>query len=140
MATFEVVPDVQIGDLSGITIERPKLKVTEDDVDKTVEVLRKQRATYEPTDRAAEMGDSVAIEFSSQIDGQEVEKQPVKPSQWFWVKGAGCLTSTRIFWAQKRMRCANSNLRSPPITTTMDWQEKQQITKSRWLPFPPQPS
>lgn len=73
VATFEVVPDVQIGDLSGITIERPKLKVTEDDVDKTVEVLRKQRATYEPTDRGAEMGDSVAIEFSSQIDGQEVE-------------------------------------------------------------------
>lgn len=73
VATFEVLPDVQVGDLSAITVERPKLKVSEADVDKTVEVLRKQRTTYVPVDRGAETGDSVAIEFSSQIDGQEVE-------------------------------------------------------------------
>lgn len=73
VATFEVFPEIKIGDLAGIAIERPKLSVAEADVDKTVEVLRKQRAVFEPADRGAEMGDSVNIEFSSQIDGQSVE-------------------------------------------------------------------
>jgi len=73
VATFEVFPEVKIGDLSNIAIERPKLKLTAADVDKTIEVLRKQRATFEPVERGAKMGDSVTIEFSSQIDGQQVE-------------------------------------------------------------------
>lgn len=73
VATFEVFPEVQIGDLSQLSIERPKLKVAEADVDKTIEVLRKQRAVFEPAERGAEMGDSVAIEFSSTIDGEQVE-------------------------------------------------------------------
>ena len=73
VATFEVFPEVKIGDLSNIAIERPKLKLAAADVDKTIEVLRKQRATFEPVDRGAKMGDSVTIEFNSQIDGQQVE-------------------------------------------------------------------
>ncbi len=73
VATFEVFPEFAIGDLSGISVERPKLKVVEANVDKTLEVLQKQRATFEPADRGAEMGDSVTIEFSSQIDGDQVE-------------------------------------------------------------------
>lgn len=73
VATFEVFPEVKIGDLSGISIERPALSVAEADVDKTVEVLRKQRAVFELADRGAELGDSVNIEFGSQIDGQQVE-------------------------------------------------------------------
>lgn len=73
VATFEVMPEVQVGDLSGISVERPKLKVTEADVDKTIEILRKQRAVYEPVERGAEMGDKVEIAFSSVIDGQKVE-------------------------------------------------------------------
>ncbi|HEY3327860.1 MAG TPA: trigger factor [Novimethylophilus sp.] len=73
VATFEIFPEVKIGDLSGVEIERPKLNVAEADVDKTVDVLRKQRAVFEPAGRGAEMGDSVTIEFSSEIDGQQVE-------------------------------------------------------------------
>jgi trigger factor len=73
VATFEVFPEVAISDLSGISVERPKLKVVEADVDKTLEVLQKQRATFEPADRGAENGDSITIEFSSQIDGEQVE-------------------------------------------------------------------
>lgn len=73
VATFEVLPEVKVGDLSDISIERPKLKVVEADVDKTLEVLQKQRATFELVDRGAEMGDRVVIEFTSQIDGEPVE-------------------------------------------------------------------
>lgn len=73
VATFEVFPEVTIGDLSGISVDRPKLKVVEADVDKTLEVLQKQRATFESTDQAAQIGDSIAIEFTSKIDGEAVE-------------------------------------------------------------------
>jgi trigger factor len=73
VATFEVFPEVAIGDLSGVSIERPKLAVSDAEIDKTLEVLRKQRAVFEAADRGAEMGDRVNIEFSSQIDGEQIE-------------------------------------------------------------------
>ncbi|HEY8086124.1 MAG TPA: trigger factor [Methylophilaceae bacterium] len=73
VATFEVMPEVKIGDLSGMKIEQPKVKLTEADVNKTVDVLRNQRATYEPVTRAAKVGDRVSIELSSSIEGQKVE-------------------------------------------------------------------
>ena len=73
IATFEVMPEVKVGDLSGLKIERPKVKLTDADVNKTVDVLRKQRATYEPVTRAAKMEDRVSIEFTSTIEGNVVE-------------------------------------------------------------------
>lgn len=73
IATFEVFPEVVIGDLSGLKIERPQIKLADSDVDNTLEVLRKQRTVYEPVTRAAKKGDRLSIDFSSQIDGKEVE-------------------------------------------------------------------
>jgi trigger factor len=48
-AVFEVYPEIKIGDVSGATIERPQVEVTDADIDRTLEVLRKQRATYHAT-------------------------------------------------------------------------------------------
>lgn len=73
VATFEVFPEIVIGDLSAVAIERPTIIVTEKDVEKTVEVLRKQRATYEPVKRAAKKTDKVNVAFRAEIDGVEVE-------------------------------------------------------------------
>ncbi|HQR61175.1 MAG TPA: trigger factor [Methylophilaceae bacterium] len=72
-ATFEVFPEVVIGDLSGAAIERPVLSVGDKDVDKTIEVLRKQRVSYEPVKRASKKGDKVNVTFRAEIDGKEVE-------------------------------------------------------------------
>lgn len=69
-ATFEVYPEVKLGDLSGVTIERPQVAVTEEDVDKTIEILRKQRTTFEPVDRPAQPGDRVEVDYRATIDGQ----------------------------------------------------------------------
>ena len=49
---FEVYPEIRIGDLSAVTITRPVAEVAPADVDDTIEVLRKQRATFEPADAA----------------------------------------------------------------------------------------
>jgi trigger factor len=72
-ATFEVYPEVDLGDLSGVEIERPTLAVTDAEVDKTIAVLRKQRARYEAVDRPAEKGDRATVDFTGTIDGVEFE-------------------------------------------------------------------
>lgn len=68
-ATFEIFPEVTLGDLSAASLERPAVVVGDAEVDRTIEVLRKQRTEYEPVDRAAAAGDAVVIDYSGQIDG-----------------------------------------------------------------------
>lgn len=69
-ATFEVYPEVVVGSIASAKIERPSVQVSEADVDKTIEILRKQRATFEPTDAAAKSGDQVDIDYTGTIDGE----------------------------------------------------------------------
>lgn len=72
-ATFEVYPDVILGDLSGTRIDRPVVSVIGSDVDKTLEILRKQRVQYEPAARPAVTGDRVTIDYRGVIDGVEFD-------------------------------------------------------------------
>ena len=70
-ATFEVYPEIAPGELAGVTIERPTLAVGDAEVEKTLEVLRKQRIRYEPADRPAASGDRVTVDFAGTVDGVE---------------------------------------------------------------------
>lgn len=70
-ATFEVYPDVVVGDITGVTIRRPVLEVGEAEVDRTLEIMRKQRVRFEPAERAAQAGDRLTLDFRGTIDGQE---------------------------------------------------------------------
>lgn len=72
-ATFEVFPEVVVGDLAKAKIERPSLELADADVKKTIDVLLKQRATFEPVKRASKKGDKVNVSLSASIDGQQVE-------------------------------------------------------------------
>jgi trigger factor len=69
-ATFEVYPEVKLGDVSAAVIERPHTEVSEADVDKTVQILRKQRTQYVAVARAAHDGDRLTVDFEGRIDGQ----------------------------------------------------------------------
>jgi trigger factor len=69
-ATFEVYPEVKVGDLSGATIERPQFEVDDAAVDKTLQILRKQRTRFEPVSRPARDGDRLTVDFRGTIDGQ----------------------------------------------------------------------
>lgn len=73
VATFEVYPSVELGDFSNYEITRYDAKVTDEDVDKMVEVLREQQASWEEVDRAAEEGDQLNIDFVGTKDGEEFE-------------------------------------------------------------------
>ena len=68
-ATFEVYPDVKVGSLEGKRLERLEANVADTDVDNTLETLRKQRAAYDKTDRAAEKSDFLVIDFVGTLDG-----------------------------------------------------------------------
>lgn len=70
-ATFEVYPDVVLGDLGAVRVEKPVVDVTRSDVDKTLEVLRKQRIEFEPVERTAQPGDRINIDYNGTIDGVE---------------------------------------------------------------------
>ena len=73
VATFEVFPEVKLGDLSNLKIEKPSLEIAEADVDKTLDVLLKQRVSYELVKRAAKKEDRVNVSLKASIDGQQVE-------------------------------------------------------------------
>lgn len=71
-ATFEVYPEVKIGDLSAAEVERVSTEVTEAAIDRTIEILRKQRRTFaqRPAVEGAAEGDRVTIDFEGKIDGE----------------------------------------------------------------------
>ena len=71
-ATFEIYPEVKIGDLAAAEVERVNADVTEEAIDKTVEILRKQRRTFQLRAAAegAAAGDRVTIDFEGKIDGE----------------------------------------------------------------------
>jgi trigger factor len=70
-AVFEIYPEITLGDLGSIPIERPQVEVTAADIDRTLEVLRQQRAVFEPVARGAQAGDKALVDFTGMIDGEE---------------------------------------------------------------------
>ena len=70
-ATFEVYPEVKLGDLSGAEVERVSTEVSDAAIDKTIAILRKQRRTFaqRPAADGAVEGDRVTIDFEGKIDG-----------------------------------------------------------------------
>jgi trigger factor len=74
-ATFEVYPEVRIGDLAAAEIERASTEVTEAAIDRTLEILRKQRRSFalRAQAEAATEGDRVTIDFEGKIDGVPFE-------------------------------------------------------------------
>ncbi len=74
-AVFEVFPEVKIGDLSTAEVEKADAQVTDAAIDKTIDILRKQRRTFaqRPQDAAAQDGDRATVDFEGKIDGEVFE-------------------------------------------------------------------
>ncbi|HTI18055.1 MAG TPA: trigger factor [Trinickia sp.] len=80
-ATFEVYPEVKMGELSTAEIERSVTTITEAEIDRTLDILRKQRVEYHTrgeagehgdggADTAAQSGDRVTVDFVGKLDGE----------------------------------------------------------------------
>lgn len=97
-ATFEVYPEVKVGDLSAAEVEKAKCDVTDAEIDKTIDILRKQRVHYHTkgeqsahgdggADVSAQNGDRVTVDFVGKIDG--VEFPGGKAEDYAFVLGEG---------------------------------------------------
>jgi len=86
-ATFELVPSVEVADLSKVEIKRPSTEITDDDIEKMVERLKEQRISYEPVERASQADDQVTVDFEGSLDGELVES--AKGSDASFVIGKG---------------------------------------------------
>jgi len=69
-ATFEVYPEVKVGDVSAMKIERPLLEVDDAAVERTLEILRKQRVSFAAVERGARDGDRITVDFEGRIGGE----------------------------------------------------------------------
>ncbi len=74
-AVFEVFPEVRIAELSDAEIEKLSAEVTDGAIDKTIDILRKQRRTFaqRPQDAAAQDSDRVTVDFEGKLDGEPFE-------------------------------------------------------------------
>ena len=97
-ATFEVYPEIKIGDLSTVEIEKVKVEVSDAEIDKTIDILRKQRVHYHVKGEQGEHGDGgadltaknddrVTVDFVGKIDG--VEFAGGKADDYAFVLGEG---------------------------------------------------
>ena len=73
VATFEVLPEVKLKDLDKIEVEKPEVEITDDDREDMILNLRKQKATWEPVERAAREGDRVVVDFDGTLKGEPVK-------------------------------------------------------------------
>lgn len=69
-AVFEVYPEVKVGDLSAQTVERPQFELGPQHVERTIDILRKQRVSYADAARPAGKGDRVVIDFTGRKGGE----------------------------------------------------------------------
>lgn len=68
-ATFEVYPEISVGDLASVEVQRAVCPVGDAEVASTIEIMRKQRARFEEVNRPASDGDRVSVDFVGSLDG-----------------------------------------------------------------------
>ncbi len=69
-AVFEVYPEISLAPLDGQAFEKANVEIAEDDIDSTVENIRKQNQTFTTVERGAQDEDQVVVDFTGTIDGE----------------------------------------------------------------------
>lgn len=72
-ATVSVRPAIELKKYKGVLVETDPVAVTEDDIERSLQALARDRATLVPVERAAKVGDYVVVDFAGKIDGVPFE-------------------------------------------------------------------
>ena len=72
-ALIEVMPDVKVTNIEKIKLQKPKLKVKKDDLEKAVEKIAEQYKEWKPVKRKSKKGDRVKADFVGTINGEDFE-------------------------------------------------------------------
>lgn len=91
-AVFEVYPEIAPASLEGQTFEKATVVIGDDDIDSTIDNIRKQNQTFTDVERGAQEGDQVVVDFVGTIDGEafkgnEGKQVPVNLGQGQMIKG-----------------------------------------------------
>jgi trigger factor len=70
VASFDVFPEIHLGDFASLKVDKPVVEVTDTDVARLVENLRKAKRTFEKAERAAQVGDIAVVDFDGKLDGE----------------------------------------------------------------------
>jgi len=81
VATFEVFPEIELADLTGLSVERLSATVSDADVDEIIGVFCRQQGSWQAVDRAATEGDRVTIDYSGTRGGEPFEGGSAEGSQ-----------------------------------------------------------
>ena len=73
VARFEVFPEIQLSGLDSLEIDQPVVEVTEADVDRLIQNLRRGRRTLNIVERAAAKGDMIKLDFDGKLDGESFQ-------------------------------------------------------------------
>lgn len=73
VASFQIYPEVVIAGVETLTVTRPVAAITDADLDKMIDVIRKQNQEWNEVDRAAAVGDMVKVDFDGSVDGEAFE-------------------------------------------------------------------
>ncbi|MDY3331921.1 MAG: trigger factor [Pelistega sp.] len=124
-AKFEVFPEITLPDFSALEITRVTTEVGQAEVDGTLDILRKQRATYEKADRAAQDDDRVTVDFVGKIDG--VEFAGGKADNFPFILGQGRMLA-EFEAAAKGLKAGEE--KTFPLTFPEDYQGKEVAGKT----------
>lgn len=84
-------PEIQIGDYKGITVEVPKMEITEEAINGYLDSTRKNQAMPKDTDGAAQAGGLAVVSYSATLNGEpfvdqlEAEAAPLAKGETHWV-------------------------------------------------------
>ncbi|WP_066738114.1 trigger factor [Cupriavidus sp. D384] len=135
-ATFEVYPEVKIGELASAEVTRTKTEIGDAEIDKTVDILRKQRVHYHHrgeagahgdggAEVAAQNGDRVTIDFVGKIDG--VEFAGGKAEDFVYVLGEGRMLPE---FEQATLGLKEGESKTFPLTFPEDYHGKEVAGKT----------
>ena len=73
VATFEVMPEIELKGLDKIKVEKAEVEIADSDLDDMIDNLRKQKATWTEVERASAKGDRVVVDFEGKLKGELIE-------------------------------------------------------------------
>ena len=80
-ASFDVYPEIVLNS-AGLAVNKPEVSITEADVDRLIDNLRKARKSFSEVSRAAATGDQVTVDFIGKLDGEAYDVSVAFPEDY----------------------------------------------------------
>lgn len=131
--TFNKMPDINLNDINKIKIDIPKVDITNEDINKVIENIRKQNSIWNDSSSVANVGDKVVVDYEGKIDGKDFKNNKQEDFTFIindTIKGD---TATVALFKEFSNKCLNKNIDDTVIVTNNmpdDFPDKELAGKS----------